>query len=166
MGVPVTGVGSRWLECLTRNPHASMFSESMLPRLHIFMSALTHPDQVFLDLPLPPVLGIIILVMEFVHEEEHVTCPNQLIRLLRRAAVTSCTPNIAQYVRSHFVFIWTPHIQRIIDLSFLLSHCKSSDKSFQILPEKVEWLGQPRNFSQSLQSFCYSHTMYKHHTFI
>ena len=37
-GVPGTGVGSRWLECLTPNPHASPFSGSMLPRLHIFMS--------------------------------------------------------------------------------------------------------------------------------
>ena len=40
-GVPRTGVGSRWLECLTPNPHASLFSGSMLPRLHIFMSVLT-----------------------------------------------------------------------------------------------------------------------------
>ena len=37
VGVPGTGVGSRWLECLTSNPHASLFSGSMLPRLHIFI---------------------------------------------------------------------------------------------------------------------------------
>ena len=51
-GVPGTGVGSRWLECLTPNPNASLFSGSMLPWLHIFMSVLTHSDQVFLGLPL------------------------------------------------------------------------------------------------------------------
>ena len=34
--------------------------------------------------------------MEFMHEEEHATCPYHLKRLVRRAAVTSCTPNIAQ----------------------------------------------------------------------
>ena len=54
VGVSGTWVGSRWLECLTPNPHASWFSGSMLPRLHIFMSSvLTHSDQVFLGLPLP-----------------------------------------------------------------------------------------------------------------
>ena len=63
-GVPGTGVGSRWLECLTSKLHASLFSGSMLPRLHIFMSALTHSDQVFLGLPLPLVLGIVIFVMD------------------------------------------------------------------------------------------------------
>ena len=34
--------------------------------------------------------------MEFMHEEERATCPYHLKRLVRRAAVTSCTPNIAQ----------------------------------------------------------------------
>ena len=94
-GVPGTEVGSRWLECLTPNPHASLFSGSMLPRLHIFMSVLTHSDQVFLGLPLLLALGIVILVM-FMHEEERTTCPYHLKRLVRRASVTSCTPNIAQ----------------------------------------------------------------------
>ena len=82
--VPGTGVGSRWLECLTPNPHASLFSESMLPRLHIYMSVLTHSDQVFLGLPLLLALGIVILVVEFMHEEERATCPYHLKRLVRR----------------------------------------------------------------------------------
>ena len=69
-----------------------------MPRLHIFMSALTHSDQVFLGLSLFMALGIIILVMELMHEEERATCPYHLKRLVRRAAVTSCTPNIAQSV--------------------------------------------------------------------
>ena len=91
MGVPGTGVGSRWLECLTPNPNASMFSGLIVPRLHIFMSVLTHSDQVFLGLPLLLALGVVILVMEFMHEEERATCPYHLKRLVRRAAVTSCT---------------------------------------------------------------------------
>ena len=62
------------------------------------MSALTHSDQVFLGLPLLLALGIIILVMKFMHEEERATCPNHLKRLVRRADVASCTPNIAQSV--------------------------------------------------------------------
>ena len=78
MGVPGIGVGSRWLECLTPNPHASLFSGLRLPRLHIFMSALTHSDQVFLGLPLLLALRIVILVMEFMHEEERATCLNHL----------------------------------------------------------------------------------------
>ena len=65
---------SRWPECLTPIPNASLFSGWMLPRLHILMSALTHSDQVFLGLPFLLVLGIVILVMEFVHEEERATC--------------------------------------------------------------------------------------------
>ena len=106
MGVPGTGVGSRWLECLTRNPHVSLFSGSMLPRLHIFILASTHSDQVFLGLPLLLALGMVILVMEFMHKEERVTCPNHLKRLVGRAAVTSCTPNIAQSVSAdNFVII-------------------------------------------------------------
>ena len=40
--------------------------------------AVKHSDQVFLVLPLLLVLGIVILVMEFVHEEEGTTCPNRL----------------------------------------------------------------------------------------
>ena len=77
MGVRGTGVGSRWLECLTHIPHASLVSGSMLPRLHILMSALTHSAQVYLGLPLLLELGIVILVMEYVNEEERAMCPNQ-----------------------------------------------------------------------------------------
>ena len=75
-GVRGTGVGSRWLTCLTPKFHTSLFGGSMLPRLHVFMSAVTHSDQFFLGLPLPLALGIVILVMEFVQEEECATCPN------------------------------------------------------------------------------------------
>ena len=69
-GVPGTGVASRWLECRTPIFSTFLFSGSMLLRLHILMSALTHSDEVFLDLPLFLVLGIVILVIEFLHEEE------------------------------------------------------------------------------------------------
>ena len=44
--------------------------------------------------------GIVILVMEFMHEEEPATCPNHLNCLVRRAAVTSKntrTSNIVNY---------------------------------------------------------------------
>ena len=102
-GVPGTGVGSRRLECLTPNPHASLFNGSMLPRLHIFMSALTHSG--LFRSPSSSGARIVILVMEFMHEEERTTCPYHLKRLVRRAAVTSCTPNIAQSVGRHFVII-------------------------------------------------------------
>ena len=132
-GVPGTGVGSRWLECLTPNPHASLFSGSMLLRLHIFMSVLTHSDQVFLGLPLLLALGIVILVMEFMHEEEHATCPYHLKRLVRRAAVTSCKSNTAQSVSADTSSSsLTPHIQRTIDLSFWRSRCKSGAVGAQV----------------------------------
>ena len=64
----------------------------MRPRMHIFMSALTHSDQVFLGLPLLLALGIIILVLEFMHEEECAACPHHLKRLVRRADVTTSSP--------------------------------------------------------------------------
>ena len=62
-------------------------------RLHIFMSVLTHSDQVFLGLPLLLGLGIVILVMEFMHEEERAACPYHLKRLVWRAAVTLIMEN-------------------------------------------------------------------------
>ena len=130
MGVPGTGVGSRWLECLTPNHHTSLFSGSMLPRLHIFMSALTNSDQVFLGLPLLLALGIVILVMEFMHEEERATCQYHLKRLVRRAAVISC---IAQSVSTDTSSTsLTPQIQRTIDLSFRQSRCKSGAVGAQV----------------------------------
>ena len=127
MGVPGTGVGSRWLECLTVNPHASLFSGSMLPRLHKFMSAFAHSDQVFLGLPPLLALGIVILVMEFMHEEERATCPYHLKRLVRRAAVTSCTPNIAQSVSAdtsssslvHVKFFYHFHALTVLNSDFV-----------------------------------------------
>ena len=127
-------VGSRWLECLTHISHASLFSGSMLPRLHIFMSALTHSDQVFLGLPLLLALGTVILVMKFMHEEERATCQYHLKRLVQRAAVTSCTRNIAQSVSADTLSPFlTPQIQRTIDLSFQPSRCKSGAVGTQVL---------------------------------
>ena len=97
------------------------------------MSVLTHSDQVFLGLPLLLALRIVILVMEFMHEEERATCPYHLKCLVLRAAVTSCTPNIAQSesedTSSSFL---TPHIQRTIDLSFRRSRCKSGAVGAQV----------------------------------
>ena len=55
-------------------------------------------DQVFLGLPFPLALGIVILVMKFVHDEAHVRCPNHLRRLVRRSVVPSCMPNKAHIV--------------------------------------------------------------------
>ena len=105
----------------------------MLPRLHIFMSVLTHSDQVFLGLPLLLALGIVILVMELMHEEERATCPYHLKRLVWRAAITSCTPNIAQRVSADTSSSsLTPHTQRTIDLSFQRSRCKSGAVGAQV----------------------------------
>ena len=105
----------------------------MLPRLHIFMSDLTQSDQVFLGLPLLLALGIVILVMEFMHEEEPATCPYHLKRLVWRAAVTSCTPNIAQSVSAvTSSSSLTPQIQQTIDLSFWRSPCKSGVVGAQV----------------------------------
>ena len=61
----------------------------------------------------------VILVMEFMHEEERATSANHLKRLVQRAAVTSCTPNIAQSVSADTSSSsLTLQIQRTIDLSF------------------------------------------------
>ena len=105
-GVPGTVIGSRWLECHPPKLHASLFSGPMLLRLHIFMSVLTHSDQVFLGLPLLLALGVVILVMEFVHEEEHVRCSN----LLRRSSLESCchllhAQHSLEFVCGHSVII-------------------------------------------------------------
>ena len=131
-------IGSRWLECLTPNPPSFLFSGSMLPRLQIFMPALTHSNQVFLGLPLLLALGIVILLIEFMHEEERATCPHHLKRLVRRAAVTSCTPNIAQSVSADTSSSSrTPQIQRTIDLSFRRSRCKSGAVGAQVFVHNI-----------------------------
>ena len=97
------------------------------------MSVLTHSDRVFLGLPLLLVLGIVILVMEFLHEEERATCQNHLKRIVWRAAVTSCTPNIAQNVSAGTSSSsLTRQIQRNIDLSFRQSCCKSGAVGAQV----------------------------------
>ena len=129
----------------------------MLPRLHIFMSVLTHSDQVFLGLSLLLGLGIVILVMEFMHEEERATCPYHLKRLVRRAAVTSCTPNIAQSVLADTSSSsLTPHIQRTIDLSFRQSHCKSGAVVAQVsLPcSRAERTQELKTFPRVLRDTC------------
>ena len=119
MGVPGTGVGSRWLEYLTTKLHASLFSGSTLLRLH------------FLGLPLE--LETTILVMEFVHQEEHVRCSNPIRRLIRRAPVTSSTPNIAQSVSMVTLSSSRPpHIHWTIDLSSRRSSCKSGATVAQV----------------------------------
>ena len=112
----------------------------MLPRLHIFMSVLTHSHQAFLGLPLLLALGIVILVMDFMHEEERATCPYHLKRLVRRAAVTSCTPNIAQSESEDTSSSsLTPHIQQTIDLSFRRSRCKSGTVGAQTRCMELFW---------------------------
>ena len=97
------------------------------------MSVLTRSDQVFLCLPLLLALGIVILVMEFMHEEERATCPYHLKRLVRRAAVTSCTPYIAQSVSADTSSSsLTLHIHLTIDLSFQRTRCKSGAVGAQV----------------------------------
>ena len=53
---------------------------------HVSLNTL-RPD--LLRSPLPLALEIVILVMEIVHEEEWVTCPNYLCHLVQRAAVSA-----------------------------------------------------------------------------
>ena len=120
------------------------------------MSALTHSDQVFCGLPLLLALGIVILVMEFVHEEERASCPYHLKRLVPRAAVTSCTLNIAQCVCGHFVIILTPQIQWTIDLSFRRSPCKSGAVGAQVsLPcNRAERTQALKTFPRVLRDTC------------
>ena len=72
--------------------------------------------------------------MAFMHEEERANCPYHLKRLVRRAAVTSYTPNIAQSVSlDTSSSSLTPHIQLTIDLSFQQSRCKSGAVGAQVL---------------------------------
>ena len=121
------------------------------------MSALTRSDQVFLGLPLLLVLGIVILVMEFMHEEECATCPYHLERLVQRAAVTSCTPYIAQSVSGDTSSSsLTPHIHRTIDLSFRRSRCKFGAVGAQVsLPcNRVERTQTLKTFPRVLRDTC------------
>ena len=121
------------------------------------MSALTHSDQVFLGLPHLLALGIFILVMEFLNEEECETCPNHLKRLVRRAAVISCTPSIAQSVSTNTSSLsLTPQFHRTIDLSFQQSRCKSGAVGAQVsLPCNRAERTQPlKTFPQVLRDTC------------
>ena len=123
------------------------------------MSVLTHSDQVFLGLPLLLALGIVIIVMEFMHEEERATCPYHLKRLVRGAAVTSCTPNIAQSESEDTSSSsLTPHIQRTIDLSFRRSRCKSGAVGAQVsLPcTRAERTQALKTFPRVLRDTCFS----------
>ena len=121
------------------------------------MSALTHSNQVFLGLPLLLALGIVILVMEFMHEEERATCPYHLKRLVRRAAVTSCTPNNAQSVSvDTSSSSLTLQIQRTIYLSFRRSRCKSGTVGAQVsLPcKRAERTQALKTFPRVLRDTC------------
>ena len=121
------------------------------------MSALTHSAQVFLGFPLLLALGIVIHVMEFMHEEEHAMCPNHLKRLLWRADVTSCTPNIAQSVSADTSSSsLTPQIQRTINLSFQQSRCKSGAVGAQVsLPcNRAEHTQALKTFPRVLRDTC------------
>ena len=79
----------------TQSPQLSVQWIDAAKAAHFHVSLNTFRPGL-LGLPLLLALGIVILVMEFMHEEERATCPYHLKRLVRRAAVTSCTPNIAQ----------------------------------------------------------------------
>ena len=121
------------------------------------MSALTHSDQVFLGLPLLLALGIVIPVMAFMHEEKPATCPYHLKRLVRRAAVTSCTPNIAQSLSANTSSSsLTPQNQRTIDLSFRQSCCKSGAVGAQVsLPcNRAERTQALKTFPRVLRKTC------------
>ena len=124
--VPVTGVGSRRLDCLTPALQATLLNGSVLSRLHTVMSVLTHSDQLFLGLPLPRRQGIFKFITVLMQEEDLAACPYHLSRLVRKASVTSWIPSLAH--RVSVAISWSgliPRIQRIIDLSFLLSLCRS-----------------------------------------
>ena len=121
------------------------------------MSVLTHSDQVFLGLPLLQGLGIVILVMEFMHEEERASCPYHLKHLVWRAAVTSCTPNIAQSVSADTSSSsLTPHIQRTINLSFRRCRCKSGAVGARVsLPcNRAERTQALKTFPRVLRDTC------------
>ena len=141
-------VGSRWLECLTLNPHPSLFSGLTLPRLHIFMSGLNTLRSGLFGSPSSSGARN----CHTCDEEERATCPYHLKHLVRRAAVTSCTPNIAQSVSADTSSSsLTPHIQRTIDLSFRQSHCKSGAVGDQV---SLSWSGFDKftcEISQALQ---------------
>ena len=73
------------------------------------------------------------LVMEFVHEEMRVRCPNHLRRLLQTAAVTFHMPNIVHSVSAVTLpSSLTLHVHQTIDLVFWRSHCKSGATDAQV----------------------------------
>ena len=110
-----------------------------------------------LGLPLLLALGIVILVVKFMHEEERATCPYHLKGLVWRAAVTSCTSNIAQSVSADTSSSsLTPHIQRTIDLSFRRSRCKFGAVGAQVsLPcNRAERTQALKTFPRFLRDTC------------
>ena len=135
-------------------------SNTHSPRLcfHCSVDRCCRGYQVFSGLPLLLVLVIVILVMEFVYEEELATCPNHLKQLVRRAAVTSCTPNIAQSVSAGTSSSSpTQQIQRTIGLSFLQSCCKSGAVGAQVsLPCNADCTQALKTFPRVLRDTCFN----------
>ena len=116
----------------TQSPRLSVQWIDAAKAAHFHVSLNTFRPGLFRS-PLLLALGIVILVMEFMHEEERATCPYHLKRLVRRAAVTSCTPNIAQSEsEGTSSSSLTPNIKRTIDLSFRQSRCKSGTVGAQV----------------------------------
>ena len=100
---------------------------------------------------------IVILVLEFMHEEESATCPNHLKCLVRRAAVTSCTPNIAKSVSPDTSSSsLTPQSEQTIDLSFWRSCCRSGAVGAQVpLPcNRAERTQALKTLPQALRDAC------------
>ena len=91
--------------------------------------------------------------MDFMHDEEKATCPYHLKRLVRRAAVTSCIPHIAQGASPPSL---TLQIQWTIDLSFRRSRCKSGAVGAQVsLPcNRAERTQALKTFPRVLKDTC------------
>ena len=132
----------------TQSPRLSVqwINAAKAAHFHVSLNTLS-PD--LLGLPLHLALGIVILVIEFMHEVERATCLYHLKRLAQRAAVTSCTPNIAQSVSTDTSSSsLTPHIQR--------SRCKSGAVGAQVsLPcNRAERTQALKTFPQVLRDTC------------
>ena len=96
--------------------------------------------------------------MEFMHEEERITCQNHFRRLVQKAAVTSCKPNIAQSVSLVALSSsCTVHIHRNIDLLFQQSRCESVAEGGQVpLPyNRAERTKAFKTFPGVLRDTCF-----------
>ena len=119
---------------------------------HIYIQIRT-----FLSLHRPLEPGMAILMIELVHELARTTCPYHLRHLVLEAAVTSCFPNFAYRV-SIETSSWgfRPQIQRIINLSFRRSCCKSWADGAQVsLPyNRAEWTRALYTFPWVMRDTC------------